>query len=336
MLKMSVDLGIDLGTASTLIYECENGIVLNEPSLVIKSNADDRIVAIGEAASDMLGRTPEGVSAVLPIKGGAITGFYAASAMLKYFVKNVVKGSFARVRAAISVPCGISDVERRAVYEAARSAGIRDIALIEAPLAAAVGCGVDVGAARGSMIVDVGAGTCETAVIALGGIVVSNTVRSAGASFDSAIVQYVKKQYNIVIGDVTAEGIKISIGSVYSGIERETVEINGRDIVTGLPKSAKVSTDEIRSCLSEYADAIVESVKMTLEETPPELAADIIESGIVLTGGGAMLRGLGRLINISTEIPVYIAENPIECTAIGAGKALDFLLTRRGKGILGR
>lgn len=333
---MSVDLGIDLGTASTLIYEEENGIVLNEPSLVIKNNTDDRIVAVGEEASDMMGRTPEGVSVVLPIKGGAITGFYAASAMLKYFVKDVVKNTFTRVRAAVSVPCGISDVERRAVYEAAHSAGIREVALIEAPLAAAVGCGVDIGAARGSMIVDIGAGTCETAVVSLGGIVVSNTVKTAGASFDSAIVQYVKRQYGIVIGDVTAEGIKISIGSVYSGIEKETVEVSGRDIVTGLPKTARVSTDEIRSCLTEYAEEIVESVKMTLEETPPELAADIIESGIVLTGGGAMLKGLGRLININTEIPVYIAENPIECTAIGAGKALDFLLTKRGKGILGR
>lgn len=333
---MSVDLGIDLGTASTLIYEEENGIVLNEPSLVIKNNTDDRIVAVGEEASDMMGRTPEGVSVVLPIKGGAITGFYAASAMLKYFVKDVVKNTFTRVRAAVSVPCGISDVERRAVYEAAHSAGIREVALIEAPLAAAVGCGVDIGAARGSVIVDIGAGTCETAVVSLGGIVVSNTVKTAGASFDSAIVQYVKRQYGIVIGDVTAEGIKISIGSVYSGIEKETVEVSGRDIVTGLPKTARVSTDEIRSCLTEYAEEIVESVKMTLEETPPELAADIIESGIVLTGGGAMLKGLGRLININTEIPVYIAENPIECTAIGAGKALDFLLTKRGKGILGR
>lgn len=333
---MPFDIGIDLGTASTLIYEKESGIVLNEPSLVIKNDSDNRIVAIGEAASDMLGRTPEGVSAVSPIKGGAITGFYAASAMLKYFVKKVTKSSFARPRAIITVPCGISDVERRALNEAAASAGIRDLVLMPSPLAAAVGCGVDIGAARGSMVVDIGAGTCETAVVSLGGIVVSDTIRTAGTSFDSAIVQYIKKQNNVVIGDVTAESIKISIGSVYSGIEKEIIEVNGRDMVSGLPKSTKVGTDEIRLCLTEYADMIVDSVKATLEETPPELAADIAESGIVLTGGGAMLRGLGRLINVNTEVPVYIAENPIESAVVGAGKSIDFMLNRRGRGILGR
>ncbi len=333
---MAIDLGIDMGTASTLIYEGEKGIVLNEPSLVIKNDADGRIVAVGDAANDMMGRTPEGVSSVSPIKSGAITGFYAASAMLKYFVRKVTKSTFARVRAVITIPCGISDVERRAVLEAAHSVGIREVVLMEAPLAAAVGCGIDIGAARGSMVVDIGAGTCETAVVALGGIVVSKTIKTAGSTLDASIVQYVKKQDNMVIGDATAEGIKIGIGSVYTGIERESLEVNGRDMVTGLPKTAVVTTDEIRSCVNEYAEVILESVKATLEETPPELAADIIESGIVLTGGGAMLRGLGRMINVNTEIPVYIAENPVECTAVGAGKSIDFMLNKHGRGILGR
>lgn len=333
---MAIDLGIDIGTANTLIYEDRKGIVLNEPSLVIKNDADGRVVAVGDAASDMMGRTPEGVSAVSPIRYGAITGFYAASAMLKYFVRKVTKSTFARVRAVISVPCGISDVEKRAVLEAAHSVGIREVVLMESPLAAAVGCGIDIGAAKGSMVVDIGTGTCETAVVALGGIVVSNTIKTAGATLDSAIVQHVKKQNNLVIGDATAEGIKIGIGSVYSGIERESIEINGRDMVTGLPKTATVTTDDVRPCISEYAEVVLESVKVTLEETPPELAADILESGIVLTGGGAMLRGLGRLINLNTEIPVFIAENPMECTAVGAGKSIDFMLNKRGRGILGR
>lgn len=333
---MAVDFGIDLGTATTLICNAEGEIVLNEPSLVIKSNTNDQIVAIGEEANDMLGRTPEGVSEIAPIRGGAITGFNATVSMLKQFIKRSGKGSMGGVRAVVAVPCGISDVERRAVYEAAHNAGIKQVALMEAPLAAAAGCGVDVGAPHGCMVVNIGAGICEAAVVSLGGIVVSHSIRTAGESFDNAIVQYVKKQHNAVIGDSTAESVKISIGSVFTGIERESVEVNGRDMVTGLPKTAKVTNDEIKNCLAEVAEAIVEAVKVTLEKTPPELAADIIESGIVLTGGGAMLRGLGRLININTEIPVFIAENPIECVAIGAAKATDFMLNGRGKGIFGR
>lgn len=333
---MAVDLGIDLGTSTTLICNDSGEILLNEPSLVIRSDTSGQPVAIGSAASDMIGRTPEGVSAIMPVQGGAITAYSATAAMLKYFVKKASGGTFSRVRAVMSVPCGISEVERRAAYEAAQAAGIRDVALIEAPLAAAAGCGVDIGAPMGYMLVNIGAGICEAAVVSLGGIVVSHSVRTAGASFDSAIVQYVKKQYGTVIGDSTAESIKISIGSVYAGIESETLEVNGRDMMTGLPKTATINASEIRPSLTETADAIVDAVKITLEKTPPELAADILKSGIVLTGGGAMLRGLGRLINISTEIPVYIAENPIECVASGAGRAVDFMINRRGKGIFGR
>lgn len=333
---MAIDIGIDLGTSSTIIYEKNEGIVLNEPSLVIKSNTSGQFVAIGDEASDMMGRTPEGVSELAPIKHGVITGFNATVAMLRYFVRSVVKTSFARVRAVICIPGGITEVERRAVHEAARSAGIRDVVLMESSLAAASGCGVDIGAPHGSMVVDIGAGITEAAVVSLGGVVVSHTIRTAGSTFDAAIIQHIKRQYNMIVGDNTAEGVKISIGSVYSGIDNETIEISGRDMVTGLPKSARVSTDEIRMCLTESAEEIVDAVRVTLENTPPELAADVMESGIVLTGGGAMLRGLGRLININTEIPVYIAENPIECVAVGAGKALDFMMGDRRGGILGR
>lgn len=332
---MAVDLGIDLGTSNTIIYEKSAGIVLNEPSMVIKSNTTDQIVAVGSEASDMMGRTPEGVSAVAPIRGGVITGFNATVSMLRHFVKKVTRSSLLRTRAVIGVPGKISEVERRATIEAAHSAGIRDVVLMESSLAAAIGCGVDIAAPHGSMIVDIGAGVCEASVISLGGVVVSHTIRTAGGSFDTAIVQHAKHQNNMVIGESTAEGIKISIGSVYAGMEGETIEVNGRDIVTGLPKTAKVTTDEIRLCLTEAAEEIVDAVKVTLEKTPLELAADVMESGIVLTGGGAMLRGLGRLINVNTEIPVYIAENPMECVAIGTGKALDFMMDSRG-GIPGR
>ncbi len=333
---MAIDIGIDLGTSSTLIYMKDEGIVLNEPSIVIKSNATGQIVAIGTEASDMMGRTPEGVSAVAPIRGGAINGFNATVAMLKYFVKSVVGNPLFRVRAVIAVPCGISEVERRAVLEAARSAGIKEVVLMESVLAAASGCGVDLAMPHGSMIVDIGAGICEVAVVSLGGIVVSHTVRTAGASFDTAIVQHIKKQYNMVIGEATAENIKISIGSVYTGMDSEVLEVSGRDMVEGLPKSAKITSDEIRMCLCELAETIVDAVKVTLEKTPPELAADVMESGIVLTGGGAQLKGLGRLINVNTDIPVYIAENPLECTAVGAGKATEYMFGGYNRWNLGR
>ncbi len=333
---MAIDIGIDLGTATTIISEKNQGIVLSEPSVVIKSDTTGQFVAIGDAANDMIGRTPEGVSELSPVRCGVITWFNAAAAMLKYFVKEIAGTSLTLIRAVICVPSGITEVERRAVIEAARAAGIRDVELMDSTLAAALGCGVDIGAPRGSMVVNIGAGVTEAAVVSLGGVVVYNTIRTAGGSFDAAIIQYIKRQYNMIIGEATAESIKISIGSVYGGIENETLEVNGRDMVTGLPKTAKVTTDEIRMCLTEPAEAIVDAIKVTLESTTPELAADVLESGIVLTGGGALLRGLGRLININTEIPVYIAENPIDCVAIGAGKAIDFLFGGRQGGILGR
>ena len=261
---MAVDLGIDLGTSRTLVYEKKEGIVLSEPSMVIKSSATGQIAAAGADANEMIGRTPEGVTAVAPIRYGVITGFNDTVSMLRYFVKKVAKNTLFRVRAVIGVPCGISEVERRAVHEAARSAGIKEVVLIEAPLAAAIGCGVDIAAPHGSMVVDIGAGICEAAVVSLGGIVISHTIRTAGGSFDAAIIQHIKKQNNMVIGEATAESIKINLGAVYSGMETKTMEVNGRDMMTGLPKSAVVTSDEIRTCLTEPAEAIVDAVKVTL------------------------------------------------------------------------
>ena len=322
---MAVDLGIDLGTANTLVYEKKQGITLNEPSLVVRSRKNGQILAIGKEASEMMGKTPDGVQLLRPIRNGVITSFQGTVALLKYFIKNTAKNTMSRIRVVICVPCSITEVERRAVMEAARSAGAREVYLLEEPLAAAIGCGIDISEPHGSMIVNVGAGMTEVAVVSLGGIVVSHSIRVSGDTFDNAIIQYVKKRYNLSIGDVTAEQLKCSIGSVYFHKEVNKAEINGRDLISGLPKSITVTADEIREALKESAEEIVDAAKVTLEKTPPELASDIVESGIVLAGGGAKLKGLGRLINVKTDIPVYIAEEPMECVAVGAGKSLDFM-----------
>lgn len=323
---MAVDLGIDLGTANTLIYEKKRGIVLNEPSMVVRSKKNEQILAIGSEASDMMGRTPDGVQALRPIRNGVITSFQGTVALLKHFIKKAAGNPFFRIRVVICVPCSITEVERRAVTEAARSAGAKEVYLIEQPLAAAIGCGIDISEPHGTMVVNVGAGVTEVAVISLGGIVVSHSVRVAGDSFDNAIIQYVKRKYNMSVGDVTAEQVKSSIGSAYFSKESQKAEMKGRDLMTGLPKTAVITSEEVREALKESAEEIVDAVKVALEKTPPELASDIMESGIVLTGGGAKLKGLGRLININTEIPVYIAEEPMECVAAGAGKSLDFMM----------
>lgn len=326
---MAVDLGIDLGTSNTIVYDKKEGIVLNEPSMVVRSKKNGQILAIGSDASDMIGRTPDGVEALRPIRNGVITSFNGTVALLKHFIKKVAGNTFFRVRVVICVPCKITDVERRAMIEAARTAGAKEVYLIEQPLAAAIGCGIDISQPHGSMVVNVGAGITEVAVISLGGIVESHAIRRAGESFDNDIVQYVKRKYNISIGDATAEQIKCNIGSVYYHKDNERVEMMGRDMVTGLPKTGSISAEEVREALKEGAEAIVDAVKVTLEKTPPELASDIMESGIVLSGGGAMLKGLGRLINVSTEIPVFIAENPLDCVAVGTGKSLDFMMEMR-------
>lgn len=333
---MAVDLGIDMGTANTLVYEKKQGVISNEPSMVVKSKKNRQILAAGSAASDMIGKTPDGIQLIRPIRNGVITSYHGTVALLKYFFKQAVKNSFARIRVVICVPCCITEVERRAVTEAARSAGAAEVYLLEEPLAAAVGCGIDISEPHGSMIVNVGAGMTEAAVVSLGGVVVSHSVRIAGDAFDNSIIQYIKKRYNVSIGDVTAEQLKCDIGSAYYNKELSRTEINGRDLLSGLPKTVSVSSDEIREALEENAEGIADAVKVTLEKTPPELAADIVESGIVLAGGGALLKGLGRLINVRTEIPVYIAEEPMECVAAGAGRALDFMhaMNRKNNGFL--
>ncbi len=320
-----MDIGIDLGTANTLVYEKKKGIVLNEPSMVVKNKKSGQYIAIGAEASDMQGKTSEGTQLVRPIRNGVINSYQGTVALLRYLIKKTAENTMLRLRTVICIPCGITEVERRAVTEAARNAGAKEVFLIEQPLAAAIGCGVPVKEPRGSMIVNVGAGVTEVAVVSLGGIVVSQTIRTAGEAFDNAIMQYAKRKYNLSIGDVTAEQIKCNIGSVYAQKEVVREEMMGRDMITGLPKSSTVTSVEIREALRESADEIVDAIKRTLEETPPELAADIIESGIVLCGGGAMLRGLGKMIHMSVDVPVYIAEEPMECVAIGAGKAIDFM-----------
>ena len=322
---MAMDIGIDLGTANTLIYEKKRGIILSEPSMAVRNKKTGQFIAIGEEASDMMGRTPDGTQAIRPIRNGVINSFQGTVALLKHFIKKAAGNGFMRVRTVICIPCGITEVERRAVTEAAQSAGAREVFLIEQPLAAAIGCGVPVKEPHGSMIVNVGAGVTEVAVVSLGGIVVSHTIRTAGEAFDNAIIQYVRRKYNLSIGDVTAEQVKCNIGSVYYQKEVIRDEIMGRDLLTGLPKTTTITAAEIREALQESAEEIIDAIKITLEETPPELAADIMESGIVLSGGGALLRGLGRMINMSVDIPVYIAEEPMECVAVGAGKSLEFM-----------
>ncbi len=321
-----MDIGIDLGTANTLVYEKKQGIILNEPSMVVKNKKNGQYIAIGADASDMMGKTPDGTQVVRPIRNGVINSYQGAVALLRHLLKKAAGNSNTfRIRTVICIPCGITEVERRAVTEAARDAGAREVFLVEQPLAAAIGCGVPVKEPRGSMVVNVGAGVTEVAVVSLGGIVVSHTIRTAGEAFDNAIMQYAKRKYNVSIGDVTAEQIKCNIGSVYAQKEAIREEIMGRDMVSGLPKTITISASEIRGCLRECAEGIVDAIKVTLEETPPELAADIMDSGIVLSGGGALLRGLGRMINMSVDIPVYIAEEPLECVAVGTGKSIDFM-----------
>ena len=319
---MAFDLGIDMGSSHTRIYLKKHGLVVDEPSLVIVNNSGQAI-AIGDDASEMIGRTPDGVEAIRPVRNGVITSFQATVAMLKHFIKKAAGNPFLKVRVVIGVPSGITEVERRAVEEAVKNAGAKDVYMIEEPLAAALGCGVDLTEPKGTMIADVGAGVTEVAVVSLGGIVVSQSVRIAGETFDNDIVQYVKKNFNMVVGDVTAENLKMAVGAAIPFKNSDIGEMKGRDSVSGLPKTIAMTSNEISEALTDSVNSIVDVIKSTLEKTPPELAADILQTGIILTGGGARLRGLGKLIQVKTEIPVYIAEEPMECAAIGAGKSLE-------------
>ena len=325
----SRDLAIALGTSNTLVYVRGMGIVSNEPSVVAlqrDARGGQRVLAVGRAAKEMLGRTPGNIVAIRPMKDGVIADFEITAAMLKYFINSAHHRSrFARPRIIIGIPSGITEVEKRAVREAAESAGAREVYLIEQPIAAAIGAGLPTTDPSGSMIVDIGGGTCDVAVISLGGMVCSRSVRIAGDKMDEAIVQHIKRRYNLLIGERTAELIKIGIGTASPTEEELTMDIKGRDLVAGMPRGLTVTSSEIREALSEPLHGIVEAVKVTLERTPPELAGDIVERGMVLAGGGALLRNLDRLLREETGLPVSLAEDPLSAVVMGAGKALEHL-----------
>ncbi len=318
------DIGIDLGTANTLVYAKGKGIILREPSVVAVDTKTDAVKYVGTEAKNIIGRTPGSIRAVRPLKDGVIADFDMTTAMLQEFIRKALGNNpFAKARVIICIPSGVTAVERRAVKEAAEGAGAKRVAIIEEPMAAAIGAGLPVESPTGSMIVDIGGGTSEVAVISLCGIVTSRSVRVAGDEFDNSIINFIKKKYNLLIGERTAEQIKISIGSAYPTDEDTTLEIKGRNLLTGLPENITVSSEEIREALAESLSHIIEAIKVTLERTPPELSADIIDAGITLAGGGALLRGLDRLINEETGIPVNIADRPLDCVVDGTGKLLD-------------
>lgn len=323
----SKDIGIDLGTANTLVYMRGKGIIIREPSVVAVDVKMDRVRYVGQEAKDVIGRTPGSIVAVRPLKDGVIADFDMTTSMLQEFIRKALKGrAFAgsRVRVIICIPSGVTAVERRAVKEATQNAGAKRVSIIEEPMAAAIGAGLPVAEPTGSMIVDIGGGTSEVAVISLGGIVTSRSVRVAGDEFDSSIINYIKKKYNLLIGERTAENIKISIGSAYPYADNEpSMDIKGRNLLNGLPENITVTSEEIREALSEPLSHVIEAIKVTLEKTPPELAADIIDQGIMLAGGGALLKGLDLLIHAETGMPVKVAERPLDCVADGTGKVLE-------------
>lgn len=321
---ISRDMGIDLGTANTLIYVKGKGILLREPSVVAINSDVKKVLAVGDEAKQMIGRTPGNIVAIRPLKDGVIADFDVTQAMLKKFIEKISpKSAFTSPRIVVCFPAGITEVEKRAIDEATKQAGARDVLLMEEPMAAAIGAGLPVNEPTGSMIVDIGGGTTEVAVISLGGIVTSKSLRVAGDELDHAIISYIKKEYNLAIGERTAENVKIQLGSAFDTGEDNSMEIRGRDLISGLPKVINITESEIRDALKEPVAAIIDAIKTTLEKTPPELASDIMDKGIMLAGGGAMLRGIDQLINKETHMPVHIAESPLDCVALGAGKALD-------------
>jgi rod shape-determining protein MreB len=322
------DIGIDLGTANTLVHVKGKGIVVREPSVVAINKNTQAILAVGDDAKNMIGRTPGDIIAIRPMKDGVIADFDITQSMLKYFIKKALNnGMISKPRVVICVPSGVTEVEKRAVEEATLSAGAKEAYLIEEPMAAAIGANLPVEDPTGSMIVDIGGGTSEVAVISLGGIVTSKSLRIAGDEFDEAIVHFVKKEYSLMIGERSAEQIKMTIGNAYPKPKEEFMEVRGRDLISGLPKNISISSTEINEALKEPINSIVDAIKATLEKTPPELAADIMDKGIMLAGGGALLSGLDKLIKEETGMPVMIAETPLDCVAQGAGKVLDEIET---------
>ena len=321
----SRDIGIDLGTANTLVYMKGKGIIIREPSVVAVDTKTDKVKCVGQEAKDVIGRTPGSIVTVRPLKDGVIADFDVTTSMLTEFIhKAIGKGFFVRPRVVICIPSGVTAVERRAVRDAAEQAGAKRVSIIEEPMAAAIGAGLPVADPQGSMVVDIGGGTSEVAVISLGGIVASKSVRVGGDEFDSSIINFIKKKYNLLIGERTAENIKIEIGSACPLEEGElSMEIKGRNLLNGLPENIVITSDQIRSALEDPLAQVLDAIRITLERTPPELSADIIDQGITLTGGGALLRGLDRLIHDETGMPVKVAENPLDCVAMGTGLVLD-------------
>lgn len=323
----STDLAIDLGTANTLVYVKGKGIVANEPSMVAvyrDNRGNQRILAVGEEAKEMLGRTPGNITPIRPLREGVIADFEAAEQMIRYFIiKAHNRKALVRPRVVVCVPSGITPVERRAVKESAESAGAREVYLVEEPMAAALGAGLPIMEPSGSMIVDIGGGTTEVAVISLAGIVVSHSVRVGGDKMDEAIAQYVRRKYNLFIGERTAEKIKLSLGNAYPVDEEKTMEIKGRDLLSGIPKTYEISSSEVREALSDPLQQIVDVIKTTLEKTPPELASDIVDKGIILTGGGALLKNIDVLIRNAVNLPIVIVDDPLTAVVMGSGKLLD-------------
>jgi len=321
---ISNDIGIDLGTANTLVFVRGQGIVLNEPSVVAIERVSGKVVAIGSAAKEMLGRTPGEIVAIRPLRDGVIADFEITEKLLADFIKRVVRHRYLmKPRIVISVPSGITEVEKRAVRDSAENAGAREVYLIQEPMAAAIGVGLPVNQPSGTMIIDIGGGTSEIAVIALNGIVSNISIRIAGDEMNEAIIMYLRKNYNLLIGELTAEELKIKIGSAFPMEQEMSQDVKGRDLIAGVPKSITLSSVQVREALTEPIDAIIEAVRQSLEQTPPELASDILERGIVLTGGGGLLRGLDKRLREETNLPVYTADDPLTCVARGTGKVLE-------------
>ncbi|GHV18721.1 rod shape-determining protein [Clostridia bacterium] len=324
MAKFSKDIGIDLGTANTLVHVKGRGIVVREPSVVAINKNTKQVLAVGNDAKMMIGRTPGSIIAIRPLKDGVIADFDVTQGMLKYFIKKAMPNrGFFKPRVVVCIPSGVTQVEKRAVEEAVIQAGAREAYLIEEPVAAAIGSGLPISEPTGSMVVDIGGGTADVAVMSLGGIVTAKSLRVAGDKCDDAIVQYIRRRHNIITGERTAEMVKVNIGSAFALEQEVSLEINGRDLITGLPATKEITSIEIREALLEPAMAIVDCIKQTLEATPPELAADIMDRGIMLTGGGALIQGLDRLIEQEVKIPVHIAQNPLDCVVVGTGRVID-------------
>ena len=322
--RKSADLGIDLGTATVLVYVKGKGVILKEPSVVAINKVNNKILAVGEEARNMIGRTPGNIVAVRPLKDGVISDYDITEKMLKEFIKKACGGKkIIAPKVMVCIPSQATEVEKRAVIDATKNSGAKEVHLIEEPLSAAIGAGIDITKPDGNMIVDIGGGTTDIAVISLGGVVIRKSIKSAGDRFDEAIVKYVRLKHRIMIGEKTAEDLKINIGCAYKDARESSYIMKGRNLVTGLPDQVEITSEEIREALEEPVGLIVDGVKSILEKTPPELAADIIEKGIMLAGGGALLKGLDKLINAETNMPVHIAESPLDCVVLGAGKALE-------------